>query len=214
MTPTHTYDQPGEYNAALQVTDTDVDVSTITTASVTITPNQEIVVLTPLGDAWIDRAETAANHGTGQKLRVQSESSANNRTLVRFDLSTIPSGAKVDSASLNLFALQVPGEVRTYGLHRITSFWEESDVTWSKQPTGTSNYTDTVDTLGTPGWMAWDVASDVEGMLSGALAHWGWLIEDANEYDINDGVGRSEYASREYETEDLRPVLEIAYHLP
>jgi hypothetical protein len=62
--------------------------------------------------------------------------------------------------------------------------------------------------------MDWDVTPDVGGMVSGTVAHWGWLIEDANEYDINNGVGRTEYASRERETEDLHPILEVSYHLP
>jgi hypothetical protein len=214
MAPTHTYEAPGDYTAALQVTDTDVDVSTISDASVTITPNQETVVLNPLGDSWVDRALTGANHGTEMRLRVQSESSANNRTLIMFDLSSIPAGAEVDSAILKLFALQVPDEVRTYGIHRVTSFWEESGVTWSTQPTVASNYTDTADTISESGWMDWDVTSDVDVMVSGAVAHWGWLIEDANEYDINNGVGRTEYASRERDTEDLYPVLEVSYHVP
>jgi hypothetical protein len=34
-----------------------------------------------------------------------------------FDLSAIPAGAEVDSAIIKLFALQVPDEVRTYGVH-------------------------------------------------------------------------------------------------
>jgi hypothetical protein len=214
LTPTHTYDAPGEYTAALQVTDTDVDVSTISDALVTITPNQETVALNPLGDSWVDRALTGANHGTEKRLRVQSESSANNRTLIMFDLSSIPAGAEVDSAILKLFVLQVPDGVRTYGIHRVTSFWEESGVTWGTQPTVASNYTDTVDTLSASGWMDWDVPSDVDGMVSGTIAHWGWLIEDANEYDINNGVGITEYASRERDSEDLHPILEVSYHLP
>ncbi|MDP6451947.1 MAG: DNRLRE domain-containing protein [SAR202 cluster bacterium] len=214
MAPTYIYDLPGGHTAALRVTDLDVDISSMTTAIVTIAPNQETVMLSPLSDSWIDRAEPDANHGIFETLRVQSDASANNRALVRFDLTSIPAGVEVDKATLHLFALQVPVEARTYGLHRVTSFWEELDVTWSSQPTGTSNYTDTADTRATPGRMDWDVTSDVDGMLSGILTNWGWLIEDANEYDINVGIGRTEYASQEHETESLWPVLEVSYHLP
>lgn len=70
------------------------------------------------------------------------------RSLIYFDLSTIPSGATIVSATLNLygagpFGTGAAGSVGNIGdntsyIQRVTSPWVESTVTWNTQPTTTT----------------------------------------------------------------------------
>ena len=57
--------------------------------------------------------------------------------LVRFDLSSLPSDAIIDSASLQLY-LESSGGLNPVGLalYPVSSPWDESTVTWNTMPTG------------------------------------------------------------------------------
>lgn len=66
------------------------------------------------------------------------------RGLIEFDLSTIPTGSKVDSAFLSLYSPASPSTQTHSGsnsafLRRITSYWGENEVTWNIQPSVTEN---------------------------------------------------------------------------
>jgi len=54
------------------------------------------------------------------------------RSLLRFDLSQIPSGATVTDATLEVYAYRYEGS-NTFQFYRATEPWEET-VTWNTQP--------------------------------------------------------------------------------
>lgn len=72
------------------------------------------------------------------------------RTLIYFDLSELPANAIIKDATLDLFfnktSLDYASVVQQYGantsnqsvLRRVTSPWEESEVTWATQPSVTN----------------------------------------------------------------------------
>jgi hypothetical protein len=72
--------------------------------------------------------------------------SSNARALIRFDLSNIPEGAVITSATLSLYYANSPsnGDHRyqwgsnSCKLQRVTSPWDEQTVTWATQPSVSS----------------------------------------------------------------------------
>lgn len=142
-------------------------------------------------DAHIQEDDPTANFGSANDLKVRSKSEGNNRrALVEFDLSAIPSGAFIESATLRVFMNNAPGISRTYEVHRLTKNWVESQVTWNKR-TGASwttpggDFDATVIATQTTGttssvWLEWDVTTLVQDWVNGT-SNFGLLLIDSNE---------------------------------
>jgi hypothetical protein len=208
-TPTHTQ-TPTE-------TPTDTPTATPTNRPVTPTPTPASVTLSAAQDAWIDAGNVTQNKGSDAKLRVKSSGPVR-RTLVRFDLSSIPTGSCVISASLKLKLTNFGASPRTYEVRPLTAPWTEAGVTWSNRQTGTPWTTAGGDcgaatssaatgTTNAP-VMTWNVKTDVAAFVVGTASNFGWLVKDASE-----GAGGIEFqfASKENGTASSRPQLVVAY---
>lgn len=82
-------------------------------------------------DAWIRSDNPTTNNGSNADLHIRFESGNIEQPLVRFDLSSLPANAQINSASL-WFYIET-GKEHPEGhitLHRVTTDWIESDVTW------------------------------------------------------------------------------------
>ncbi len=111
------------------------------------------VTLQPDGADGIDAYFVTVSPGTnnGNEVNILSEAwtSGGNpiegRSLIKFDLSSIPSGATVTTAKLSLFAdstsiwgtagQPTSGNNNASYLKRVSSAWTEMGVTWNTQPT-------------------------------------------------------------------------------
>jgi len=143
------------------------------------------------------------------------------RSLVQFDLSSIPSGSKISSATLKIYygfwATNNPSG-RTYWAYRVTQSWTEGGVTWNKHD-GTNNwatqggdYTTTDgDSATVPGssdsWMMWNATAIVKAWIEDDEPNYGFLIRDGDE------TGATTYfayfRTREFTDPDLHPILTI-----
>src|SRR6266852_5254944 len=91
-------------------------------------------------DSWIDQTpgSTGTNHGSDTTLRVTSFLAPlvlipqNQRTLVEFDLTSIPRSS-IKLATLTLFMSTAPTLSRTYQAQRVTGLWNESAISWSNR---------------------------------------------------------------------------------
>ena len=103
-------------------------------------PDGEIAELQPSQDATIDSLHPLVNYGVEPDLRVVfgidplSGSRFQESALLQFDLSSIPLGAYVSSATLSLNLTAAAGQTAMAG-YRVTSTWRESDVTFTDRPT-------------------------------------------------------------------------------
>ncbi|RTL32544.1 MAG: bifunctional metallophosphatase/5'-nucleotidase [Burkholderiales bacterium] len=94
--------------------------------------------LSPVADAQVASGKPTTNFGTGTNMYVQSSSTSiygDERSWVKFDLSSLPAGLTVNSASLQLWdwkstGAALPVEVRT----GTSDSWTETGLTWNTQP--------------------------------------------------------------------------------
>ncbi len=83
-------------------------------------------------DSFIEGQSSHTDHNkeNDNHLRINSQSTKEDRILIQFDLSTLPSTAIIESASLELNVSNNKGLASTIEVYRITRDWTEDGVTW------------------------------------------------------------------------------------
>lgn len=198
------------------------DTSGIDTNDVTIQP--------ALADAYINQASATNNAGTATFLRVGENNSSAQliRSLIKFDLTDIPSNATITSATLSLYLYDDnSSNARTLSAYRLLKDWDEGTVTWNKYD-NSNNWTtaggfDAADCEQTDignvalaaseadGWIDITLtAGDVTDWIDGTLPNYGLLLKVDTE--SNDQYG---YYSSDYTADTtLRPKLTLTYTTP
>ncbi len=165
-------------------------------------------------DAYMQSGSPNANNSSGAVMDLTDTRDG----VVRFDISSIPSGSTITSATLTLVATAVgsAASVKNYGAHRILADWTEGTVTWNTpgSTSGThyaSSATQTV-AVSTTGSYSWNVASDVASFVSGSATNYGWrIIWSSNTSGTNKQVS---FGTKENVTSGNRPVLSVTYTPP
>ena len=135
------------------------------------------------------------------------------RSLLQFDLASIPNGASVSNAQLILcFSSIAPSAAgRIHELNRPTSGWTETTVTWNNQPGGNSGAAVTWTIPSVPGCISLDVTVPVQTWVGGAV-NYGWRITDQDEATA--ALADVQYITREDAVPGLRPTLNVTYTAP
>ncbi len=97
-----------------------------------VTDSGTVTVQPPEADTALDQNSPNMNRGANPIMQIVSWGIGNNqRILVRFGLLTIPVGATITNASLELCLDDISGDksTREYGAHRVTKAWVEDEVT-------------------------------------------------------------------------------------
>ncbi|HKK19938.1 MAG TPA: DNRLRE domain-containing protein [candidate division Zixibacteria bacterium] len=117
---------------------------------------------------------------------------------------SIPTGAVLESATLHIFVNVANGQ--QIDVHRITSDWSETTVTWSNFGGAYDAGIDGSFSADSYGWHSVDITGLVQGWLDGTNANYGLLLDQALEsYPL------AVYYSREDATRP--PYLEVCYSL-
>ena len=170
------------------------------------------MTLGPVADAYVNEGSPNTNYGNDTLLHVDPVNGAFERVLVRFDVTSIPNGSTVESATLtmcmqNILSLAVG---RTHGLHRMSGSWTEAGVTWNNAPSFSGGVDDTISVPLLVGCVNFDVTNDVDQWANGSGgSNDGWMVMDENE-----GAGGPtavDYASSEHGTAGQRPRLIVVY---
>ena len=182
----------------------------------------ETAVLTSVQDTYIKLGETGNNFGVSTQLIVDRESGDLQRALVQFDLSSIPVGAIIHSATLNMEATAIDGLLNLH-VYQVLEGWAEGtangtsdDANWTNRDTGTAWTTaggyfngTAIDSISTDatGQHSWTITTLVQDWIDGTDANYGVVIASP------DGGGNRTvtYDSREGA---IAPELIIHYSIP
>jgi len=196
------------------------------------------ITLNPVADAYIrqfDPDRTLGDYGSEPSLvsgalgsRAQFEV---RRSLLQFDLSAIPAGAIVTSATLQITTVLIPLSPvnSTFDIRRVLQSWSEGAVSWNSRlgagtPWQVPGATGSGDSISTPSsFVAVGSANfanytfpstavlvaDVQGWVNNASSNFGWLL--TSEDEVSPETARR-FGSRENDTHP--PVLTISYSLP
>ncbi|MCZ7571633.1 MAG: DNRLRE domain-containing protein [Ardenticatenaceae bacterium] len=159
-------------------------------------------------DSWVNQGAAGTNYGTDEVLNVgrvsDQKSQYNLRTLVWFDLSELPHGATILTATLELYQVRAGGAER-YSISPEAIFepWDELKVTWNSMPQAFS-VGDPASTLDySSGWKKWDVTRSVQNWTVGEIRNYGLMLRGDG-----DTLGLRVFGSRESKTP---PRLTIEY---
>ena len=184
--------------------------------------------LEPIGDVYLKQDAASLNFGASSDLWVEDSGGSNkaDNSLLRFNMASVPRGARVASATLELYANWdlSNGVGSSIGVHRVTRDWDAgtndgstgSGATWNQSEPGTSwssggsDYDNAAAAISdsppnTTGWHEWDVTSLVNGWSTGAYANQGLALVAENATTL---VG---FRSSDYSNASLRPKLTITY---
>lgn len=140
------------------------------------------------------------------------------RSIIEFDLTSIPSNATITSAELSLYARDNTSGLGQHStlsgpndcwLERVSSSWDESTVTWNTQPTTTTlnRVNIPASTSATQDYPNINVALLVQDMLNNPSSSFGFMIklQDENYYrNLN-------FCSSDHLNSALNPKLVITY---
>ena len=150
--------------------------------------------------------------GAWQWLMMSPDGGTSSLGLVMFDLSGVPSGATVNSATLTLY--QSSNAQRggvAVDLYRVTSAWNEATVTYTTRPSWNPAVVSSLAIGdGSAGlFRSWNVTSSVQGWVNGTYANDGLLL-----MRNPDATLWPDFSSKESTTAADRPSLSVDYSSP
>ena len=179
-------------------------------------------------DTYINAGSASSNYGNNSALLTDSEntSSGRIRSLLKFNVSNVPAGSTIVSATLNLNLYSNTGrQTDMVEAHRITRAWTEgngiflSGATWNRY-NGLNNWTTpggdydaavagSFVASGT-GWKTMTVTNLVQSWVSGTVANNGVILLSPPA----SGNNQKSYRSSDYGTASLRPYVSLCYRPP
>jgi hypothetical protein len=145
-----------------------------------------VVVINPTDDTFIDEISPGTNFGSNTHFVARRAGTGfQENILIDFDLSAVPSGASINSATLFFYySHNNDGDPagRPLDAHHVTGSWAEGTVTWNNRPGFDAGSIATATVPGATGtWMSWDLTSEVQDIVDGATSFYGWeIIDHAN----------------------------------
>lgn len=161
-------------------------------------------------DSLVYEGQPDINFGLDEWLALGQTVGQRRRTVIEFDVSSIPSNATIIEAKLRLYYATFGGADpvgRTKDAHRITELWLENVVTWTNQP---DHYVDVEGSFVVPasfGWIEFSIKDLVQEWVNETYVNHGLKLKDRTE-DI------SPIAVSYYRSKDVlpnRPELYINY---
>jgi hypothetical protein len=178
-------------------------------------PGPTTVTLNSIADTWLDQNNNSTNYGSDALMQSGKDAGQKIfRPLLEFDISSLPAGATVVSATLRLYVENNFGQKdKQIALHRITAAWNENTVTWNSVGGGIFDPTQMAPTTfdKTTGWKEWVVPPGLlHEWIDGASLNYGLLLD----YISTDKNNYFKFATKEHTDPTLRPQLVIEYTAP
>ncbi|MBN1400743.1 MAG: DNRLRE domain-containing protein [Anaerolineae bacterium] len=173
-------------------------------------------------DAYIDANNADTNRGYSAGLVVQTLNEID--SLIGFDVASVPQEAILDRAILRLYGLSSDDKAFCLDAHPLLRDWRQLEVTWKQardgvawQISGAAGSSDRVpEHVGLRGlaqggnrWYAIDLTEAAQGWVAQPETNHGVMLIGSGNV-----AKRISMADSEYPAIELRPMLEIVYHLP
>jgi alpha-L-arabinofuranosidase len=160
-------------------------------AKVTVTrPAQNVTMpaFAAAKDAMVKFAAPTTNFGTATNMQVSGQTNFQKQMFLQFNVTGIPAGATVVSATLRIDA-QTTGTGRSITAHSVTSTsWTETGITWNTKPAlGTAR--GTVSSHTANAYSEWDVTAGVTGNANYAFGLDSTFSGDTNFFSKESGSG-------------------------
>lgn len=168
------------------------------------------VTLYSVADAYVNSSNPGTNYGSASSMYV-SANSEQDFAYLKFDLTSIPSGANIISAKLMVYLLDTGGSIYWSPADRIGAYycsdnsWTESGITWNNKPSFNVIPTD-MWSFGiiyyVKVYKSWIVTEDVKTAFPSGI------ITEVLKFESKTGNGYALFHSRE---DASRPKLEVEY---
>jgi hypothetical protein len=158
-------------------------------------------------DSYVSVNNPDTNYGSSTRMWAAStvEGAVGEASYIRFDISAIPTGAIILSATLKLLCTSnsAPGLVYVY---RVMETWNEYTITWNSGASWYHSQSPPSVFVDATGWYAWDVTQNVTKLYLGEHPNYGFaLVRDET------GLFTTKFVTKEYGCPSCRPKLEIIY---
>jgi len=168
------------------------------------------ITIYPSDDTYVCADDATGNYGNSSRLKVgknNGDDQYEKIAYLKFDLSSIPDGAVIISATLKLYdETSVSINIKVY---RVAEDWSESDINWNNKPSFDESYTyASVNSGGSGSWFEADITELVEEWLNGTYNNYGVALRapSSNAYD--------QFYSKEDSDSSKHPRLVIEYVEP
>lgn len=199
---------------------------------------ETVVTLGASADSVIIAAAPTTNYGSLNVIEVgdlSPSASTYIRTLIKFDVSSIPSDAIIVSAKLELYESTAynsnsiaPWNVN---VHRLLADWNEAQVTYNNRVTGTAwtvagagqdvlitpSATLVMDGAAAAAFVSWQsngLRDDVQRWVQGTEPNYGWwMIAPSAEAQGVGPLAGNIFGSKDHATAGVRPKLTVTYRI-
>ena len=113
-------------------TTTSTTLAPIATTTLPPEPASEPIMVIASGDTVVDNQSPDTNFGSEPTLEIEQEEADIRRALIGFDVTEIPEGRTVASATLQIFQIDASEEGALISF--VDGEWSESETTWSSAP--------------------------------------------------------------------------------
>ncbi|EYF02687.1 DNRLRE domain-containing protein [Chondromyces apiculatus] len=156
-------------------------------------------------DAVIYEIEPGWNNGASEQLSVGfSSNSGLQESLLQFDVSGVPAGATIVSATMTLHQLYRTGTPATVNVHEVNVSWAENSVTWNSFGAGAASSPST----------SFGVNNDIvprQVSLTSLVQSWADGTPNNGLLLAEPGLTQTAFRSRESTKTTQRPTLDVCY---
>ncbi|MGZ5586575.1 MAG: DUF4347 domain-containing protein [Methylobacter sp.] len=171
-------------------------------------------------DTYLDSTLSGTNYGASGTLQIITPLllGSTQQSLISFDLSSIPAGSIVTSASVTFTASSAIAVLPSVDMYKMLSSWSESTSTWSRLGNGVSTDNSEASSTADASWGALlglngtatfsgaSLASTAQSWINNPASNNGWLLTA--------GITSVQFYSSEEATIAYRPQLSITYTAP
>jgi hypothetical protein len=179
------------------------------------------VTLKPIDDTYVDSSNPSSNYGEQNYLQITNYNSEVNSAYesiawLKFNLSSVPDGAVIDGATLQLRTSNVTGFVISFNVNAYSGSdflnvsavvsWTELTLTYSNMPSYNTTSMDSVLVATNNQWYNWSVVDAVRDALDSTARTVTLVLLDPSPHGL---VSSISFNSKEFNLSDYAPTLTV-----